>query len=222
MEHRSSYGLCLCHTLHREKSVWPWPLWKLQLVPSVYFQGWDMAGRHDKCESAIWILLAKDCSQPLKSYLGKFFGCWFFLHYKQFLMPACEFSVETWSLDFLSKSSSSRVPWFIISWFCNSTHREQAVHSTSIVQRLFDSSVYFQCWDTARKHAGCQTGNQALLAGSLLLFCESKYVSFWNPPRGKLWVFEKTLWVLLLCSLPSILVTWLWLFWRNAALTSPY
>ena len=84
-------------------------------------------------------------------------------------MPAREFSAKTWSLDFLSKSSSSRVPQFIISWFCNSTHREQAVHSTSIVQRLFDSSVYFQCWDTARKHAGCQTGNQALLAGILLL-----------------------------------------------------
>ena len=51
-------------------------------------------------------------------------------------MPAREFSAKTWSLDFLSKSSSSRVPQFIILWFCNSTHREQPVHSTSIVQRL--------------------------------------------------------------------------------------
>ena len=49
-----------------------------------------------------------------------------------------------------------------------------------------------------RRHAGCQTGNWALLARSLLSSYESKNVSFLNPPRETLWVFEKTLWVVVM------------------------
>ena len=58
----------------------------------------------------------KNCSQLLKSrlfhsqpYLGKFSGCWFFLHYNSWCQPM-NFLAKTWSLDFLSKSSSSRMP----------------------------------------------------------------------------------------------------------------
>ena len=70
IEHQSSYGLCLCHAPHREKSVRPQPLWKLQLVPSVYFQGWDTAGRYDGREPAIWVLLAKALLSPREIPMG--------------------------------------------------------------------------------------------------------------------------------------------------------
>lgn len=67
-------------TTHREKSVQPRPLWKLQLVPSVYFQGWDMAvGGMIGVNLPFEFCWQKNCSQLLKSrlfhsqpYLGKF------------------------------------------------------------------------------------------------------------------------------------------------------
>ena len=257
----------------------------------------------------------KNCSQLLKSrlfhsqpYLGKFSGCWFFLHYNSWCQPM-NFLAKTWSLDFLSKSSSSRMPHNFLYGFATQPTENNQFTPLPLFKGCL-TRVYFQCWDTARKYVGCQTGNWALLgngtplqysclenpmdrgawsaaihevskswtqlsnftftfhfhalekematrssvlawripgaaepggllsmgshrvghdwsdlaatAGSLLSFCESRYVSFWNPPRETLWLFEKTLWVLLLSSLPSVLVTWPWLFWRNAVLASPY
>ena len=81
--------------------------------------------------------------------------------------------------------------WSLV-WLCKSTHREIPVHPTSIVESLFDSRVYCQCWDMAKKHAGCEPGNWDLLAKTLLSSCESKNVSFSSPPGKTLWVFEKT------------------------------
>ena len=43
---------------------------KLQLMPSVYFQGWDTAGRYDGREPAIWVPGQKHCSHPVKSPWG--------------------------------------------------------------------------------------------------------------------------------------------------------
>ena len=59
------------------------------------------------------ILWKKDCHSQThveKQFgcLGKHFGCWFSLHYCQFLSPAWDFPKETLSLDLLTRSSAHR------------------------------------------------------------------------------------------------------------------
>ena len=89
------------------------------------------------------------------------------------------------------------------------------------IKRLFDSSVYSQCWATARKHAGCEPGTWGLLAKTLLSSCESKMChsqTHWGKQFGCL---RKTFWVLILSSQLSTFLANACLFWRNTVLGSP-
>ena len=85
-------------------------------------------------------------------------------------------------------------------------------HQLKVVWLKWVLSVLRHCKET------CWVWNWQLGSASLkgTPSCESKNVSFSNPPTKTLWVFEKTL------SLPSVLVTSSWHFWRNTVLRYPY
>ena len=196
--------------------------------PSVYFQFWNIAGNYSRCEPANWGLLSKSFlkSDILKTHRRKHVGCWFSHHSSQFLSLSSNYSEETPCLDHLTRSSSHRPPWVLMpwlcNWLCNSTCLEKPLHSSSIVKTLFNSNVYFQCWDTPRKHIGCEPGNWGLPAKTVLSSFENKNVSFSHPPRKTLWMFEKSIFSADSSSLLSVLVTSSWIFWRNTVLESPY
>ena len=128
----------------------------------------------------------------LKTHRGKHLGCWFSLHSSQFLVPSSNYSEETQCLDHLTRSFSHRTPRFMKPCMVMQINTQRNTSSPHFYRWKFDSRVYFQCWDMAKKHAGCEPGNWGLLAKTLLSSCESKNVSFSSPPGKTLWVFEKT------------------------------
>ena len=164
--------LFFCHARHTEHQFNCSFRRKVQFVRGLYFQGWDIVGQYDGCESAIWVLLAKtlltpcECWTVCQNHLGKHFGCWFHLHYSQFFI--------TCKLLF----------WRNTAWISllNSHHWEQArfkVHymvKAVTAQRTiswyhflhgnvqFVPSESFQLWDTFRKYAGYKLASSGLLA----------------------------------------------------------
>ena len=126
-------------------------------------------------------------------------------------------------LDCFNMRSSHRRPRFIMPSMVKKLITQRSANTPHFrIERLFDLSVYSQCWATARKHARCEPGNWGLLAKTLLSSCESKMChsqTHWGKQFGCL---RKTLWVLILSSLPWVMVPSSWLFWRNTDLGSPY
>ena len=126
-------------------------------------------------------------------------------------------------LDCFNMRSSHRRPRFIMPSMVKKLITQRSANTPHFrIERLFDLSVYSQCWATARKHARCEPGNWGLPAKTVLSSFENKNVSFSHPSRKTLWVFEKSIFSADSSPLLSVLVTSSWIFRRNTVLGSPY
>ena len=154
----------------------------------MYFQCWDTLTKHAGCEPGNWCLLAQtqlsSCERMCHSQthlekqfgcLGKHFGCWFSLHYRQFLSPAWDFSKETLCLDLLTRSSAHRFR------MCSrarplTTQRSTSWHHFLHGNVQFVQSEFFPFWYTARKYARCELASCGLLCSP----CKTQNVLLWS------------------------------------------
>ena len=145
--------LFFCHARHREHQFDCFFHRKVQFVRSLYFQGWDIVGKYDGCESAIWVLLAKtllshcECwtvslSKPPRKTLWMLISSplqSIFITCKLLFWRNTVLGSPYWILITKNKLDSKCVVWLRLS-----LHREQSVDTTSFVEMfsLFQVSPF--------------------------------------------------------------------------------